>query len=127
MLVVIGLFAALTLILAMLGVYGVIAFIARERMREYGVRVALGATRRIIGVLVVRQALVPIAAGLAAGLIGATWTSRLLTAQLFEITPLDAMTFAGTAVLLFASGLAAAAIPARRATRVDPIVTLRAE
>ncbi|HEX9364995.1 MAG TPA: ABC transporter permease, partial [Vicinamibacterales bacterium] len=71
MLVVIGLFAALTLLLAMLGVYGVIAFIARERMREYGVRVALGATRRIIGVLVIRQAVVPIAAGLVAGLIAA--------------------------------------------------------
>jgi hypothetical protein len=127
MLVVIGLFAALTMLLAMLGVYGVIAFIARERMREYGVRVALGATRRIIGVLVVRQALVPIAAGLTAGLIAATWTSRLLTAQLFEIAPLDAATFAGTAVLLFASGLAAAAIPARRATRVDPVIALRAE
>jgi predicted permease len=127
MLVVIGLFATLTLVMAMLGVYGVIAFIARERTREYGVRVALGATRRIIGVLVVRQALVPIAAGLTAGLIAATWTSRLLTAQLFEIAPLDAMTFAGTAVLLFASGVAAAAIPARRATRVDPMIALRAE
>jgi ABC-type antimicrobial peptide transport system permease subunit len=127
MLVVIGLFAVLTLVMAMLGVYGVISFIARERTREYGVRVALGATRRIIGVLVVRQALVPIAVGLTAGLIAATWTSRLLTAQLFEIAPLDAMTFAGTAVLLFASGVAAAAIPARRATRVDPMIALRSE
>ena len=81
MLVVIGLFATLTLVLAMSGVYGVIAFMARERMREYGVRVALGATRRIIGVLVVSQAVVPIAAGLVAGLIAAVWTSRLLAAQ----------------------------------------------
>jgi putative ABC transport system permease protein len=127
MLVVIGLFAALTLFLAMLGVYGVMAFIARERMREYGVRVALGATRRIIGVLVVRQAIVPIVAGLTAGLTGAAWSSRLLTAQLFEVAPLDAVTFAGTAVLLLASGVAAAAIPARRATRVDPVVALRAD
>jgi ABC-type antimicrobial peptide transport system permease subunit len=127
MLVVIGLFAALTMLLAMLGVYGVIAFIARERTREYGVRVALGATRRIIGVLVIRQALVPIAAGLVAGLIAAAWTSQLLTAQLFEIAPLDAITFAGTAVLLLACGVAAAAIPARRATRVDPMVALRTE
>jgi predicted permease len=126
-LVVIGLFAALTLLLAMLGVYGVIAFIARERMREYGVRVALGATRRIIGILVVRQAVVPIVAGLVAGLIAATWTSRLLSAQLFDVTPVDAPTFAGTAVLLFACGLAAAAIPARRATRVDPMIVLRSE
>ena len=127
MLIVIGLFAGLTLALAMLGVYGVIAFIARERMREYGVRVALGATRRVIGVLVVRQSVVPIVAGLAGGLVAATWTSRLLTAQLFEIAPVDAMTFAGTAVLLFASGVAAAAMPARRATRVDPMIALRAE
>jgi hypothetical protein len=127
MLAVIGLFAALTLVLALLGVYGVIAFIARERTREYGVRVALGATSRIIGGLVVRQALVPLGVGLTAGLIAATWTSRLLTAQLFEIAPLDAVSFAGTAVLLFASGLAAAAIPARRATRVDPVIALRAE
>jgi putative ABC transport system permease protein len=127
MLVVIGLFAALTMLLATLGVYGVIAFIARERTREYGVRVALGATRRIIGALVVRQAMVPIAVGLAAGLIAAAWTSRLLTAQLFEVAPADAVTFAGTALLLFASGIAAAAIPARRATRVDPMIALRAE
>jgi ABC-type antimicrobial peptide transport system permease subunit len=96
-------------------------------MREYGVRVALGATRRIIGILVVRQAVVPIVAGLVAGLIAATWTSRLLSAQLFDVTPVDAPTFAGTAVLLFACGLAAAAIPARRATRVDPMIVLRSE
>jgi predicted permease len=127
LLVVIGLFAGLTLLLAMLGVYGVIAFIARERMREYGVRVALGATRRIIGVLVIRQAVVPIVAGLAAGLIAATWTSRLLAAQLFEVAPADVVTFAGTALLLLVSGVAAAAIPARRATRVDPVIALRAE
>jgi predicted permease len=127
MLVVIGLFAALTLLLAMLGVYGVIAFIARERMREYGVRVALGATRRIIGALVIRQALIPIVAGLGAGLIAAVWTSRLLAAQLFEVAPVDGLTFAGTAVVLLATGFAAAAIPARRATRVDPVIALRAE
>ena len=127
MLVVIGLFAALTLALALFGVYGVIAFIARERMREYGVRVALGATRRIIGVLVVRQSVVPIVAGLAAGLVAATWTSRLLSAQLFEVAPADVATFAGTAVLLLVSGVVAAAIPARRATRVDPMIALRAE
>jgi ABC-type antimicrobial peptide transport system permease subunit len=70
---------------------------------------------------------VPIAAGLAAGLTAATWTSRLLGAQLFEVAPIDPVTFAGTAVLLFASGVFAAAIPAFRATRVDPVIALRAE
>ena len=126
-LVVIGLFASLTLVLAILGVYGVIAFIAGERTREYGVRIALGASRQAIAVLVVRQAIVPIALGLAAGGVAAIWTSRLLASQLYEVSPADGLTFAATTLVLFASGVAAAAIPARRATRVNPMIALRAE
>ncbi len=111
----------------MLGVYGVVTFIAGERMREYGVRVALGATRRAIGALVVRQAMIPIAAGLSGGTIAAIWTSRLLASGLYHVSPADGVTFTATVLLLFACGLAAASVPARRATRVDPMIALRAE
>jgi ABC-type antimicrobial peptide transport system permease subunit len=127
MLVTIGLFASLTLLLAMFGVYGVVTFIAGERMREYGVRVALGATRRAIGALVVRQAMIPIAVGLSGGTIAAIWTSRLLASELYHVSPADGVTFTATFLLLFAIGLAAASVPARRATRVDPMIALRAE
>jgi predicted permease len=126
-LIVIGAFASLTVLLSVLGVYGVIAFIAAERTREYGVRVALGATRRVIGALVIRQALVPVATGLAAGLIAAIWASRLLAAQLLDIVPAGPVTFAAAAMVLLVAGLAASALPARRAARVDPMVALRAE
>jgi predicted permease len=124
---VVGTFAALTLLLAILGVYGVVAFIASERIREYGVRVALGATGRAIGLLVLRQAVVPVVAGLAAGVLAAVWTSRLLTAQIFDVLPATPAAFAAAAAVLLACGTLAAAIPAGRASRVDPIVALRAE
>jgi predicted permease len=120
-------FALLAVTLAVLGVYGVIAFIAGERLREYGVRVALGATRRAIAMLVVRQAVVPIAIGLAAGLVAAIWTSRILAARILDVLPADPPIFVAAAALLLTSGVLAAALPARRAARVDPMVALRAE
>jgi putative ABC transport system permease protein len=126
-LAVIGAFALLTLLLAILGVYGVVAFIAGERLKEYGVRVALGAPGRAIGALVLRQAVAPIAAGLAGGVVAATWVSRLLTTQIIDVVPATPITFGVAVALLLGCGIVAAAIPARRASRVDPMLALRAE
>jgi predicted permease len=122
-----GAFAVLAVLLAALGVYGVIAFIAGERLREYGVRVALGAPRRAIAMLVVRQAVVPIGIGLGAGLVAAIWTTRLLAAEVLDVLPARPLIFVGAAALLLACGVLAAALPARRAAIVAPVVTLRAD
>src|SRR5258705_14021826 len=111
MLVVIGLFAALTLLLAMLGVYGVIAFIARERMREYGVRVALGASRRIIGALGIRQALVPIVAAPGGGPFNPILAFRLVAAEVFEVGARGGVAVPGTPPLPFPPRLEAAGGP----------------
>jgi putative ABC transport system permease protein len=126
-LAVIGAFALLTLLLAILGVYGVVAFIAGERLKEYGVRVALGAPGRAIGALVLRQAIAPVAAGLLGGVVAATWVSRLLATQILDVVPATPITFGVALALLLGCGVLAAAIPARRASRVDPMIALRAE
>lgn len=117
----------LTLLLAILGVYGVVAFIAGERLKEYGVRVALGAPGRAIGALVLRQAVVPIAAGLAGGVLAAMWVSRLLATQILDVVPATAATFGVAVAALLGCGILAAAMPARRASRVEPMIALRAE
>jgi len=120
-------FAALTLLLSILGIYGVITFLAGERIREYGVRVALGATERAIGLLVLRQAMPPIGAGILMGMLAAGWAAKLLESQILDVVPAGTLGLVTAAVVLLACGLAAAAIPALRATRVDPVVALRAE
>jgi putative ABC transport system permease protein len=125
--IVVGGFAALTLLLAIVGVYSVMAAIVGERTREYGVRLALGATRARINRHVLATASVPIAAGIAAGMALAVWSSRLIAGLLYGVAPLDPMSFAGAAVILTITAFAAAAVPATRASRVDPIIALRAE
>jgi putative ABC transport system permease protein len=120
-------FAAVALVLAVIGTYGVLAYQITERTREFGVRMALGAKAGDILAMVIRDGMMPAVAGVAIGLAGATVVTRLLSSLLFETEPLDAFTFAATAgVLLFAAFLACC-VPARRATRVDPSTALRAE
>jgi putative ABC transport system permease protein len=119
--------AALALLLAGLGTYSVLSFIVQRRAREVGVRMALGATRGDVLRLVLSQTAIMTAIGVAIGLAGAVALSRLLAAQLFEISPRDPLTFVVTSLLLAAVALLAAWLPARRATLVDPMVTLRAE
>ncbi|HXI32259.1 MAG TPA: ADOP family duplicated permease [Vicinamibacterales bacterium] len=115
------------LLLAGIGVYGVTAYAVARRMREFGVRIALGATGGDIVVMVLRQGLGLTAAGAAGGLVLAVGAGSAATAYLFGVTPMDPLTF-GVAALLFALvGLAACYAPARRATRVDPVVALRCE
>jgi putative ABC transport system permease protein len=119
--------AALALLLAGLGTYSVLSYTVQRRAREVGVRMALGATRGGIARLVLGHTTVLIATGLSLGLAGAYAMTRLMTSQLYEVSPTDPLTFALTAAALAMVALTAAWLPTRRATRVDPIVTLRSE
>ena len=124
---VIGSFATLALILAIVGLYGLISHMVLQRTREIGIRVALGAQRRDILKMVLRQGIVATLAGVAIGIVAALALTRLLSSLLFGVTPGDWVTFSSVAVLLLVVAVVACSIPARRATRVDPIVALRYE
>jgi ABC-type antimicrobial peptide transport system permease subunit len=120
-------FAIVGLALAVLGIYGVMAYTVSERTRELGVRVALGATTRDVMRMVLTEAFALAAVGVVLGAAGALAATRLMAALLFGVTPTDPATFASIAALLMVSALAGSYLPARRATRVDPIATLRSE
>ncbi|MBW3534734.1 MAG: ABC transporter permease [Gemmatimonadetes bacterium] len=122
-----GLFAALAVVLAAVGLYGVVAYLVSRRTREIGVRMAMGADRRSITRLVLGQGMRPAAWGLALGLLAAFLGSRVLESLLFEVEPTDPVVFVGVAVLLASVVVAATLLPARSATRVDPVEALRAE
>lgn len=121
------LFAGVALLLAVVGVYGVISYAVAQRTPEIGLRLALGAQRYNILRLTMARAFGPILAGLAAGLAGALAASRLLSSLLFEVKPFDPATFVLVGALLGMVALGACLIPAQRATRVDPMVALRYE
>jgi putative ABC transport system permease protein len=120
-----SLLAATGLVLAALGIYSVIAWLVAQRTREIGVRMALGASARDVIAMMSANGLKPVIAGLAIGIGGAIGATRLLQSQLFEVGPRDPLTLIGTAVLLLIVGAMAAAIPAWRATRIDPSSALR--
>ena len=120
-------FGAVSLVLAAVGIYGVMAYAVTQRMREIGIRIALGAHRGDVFRLMARQGLVLMAIGMAIGLAGALALTRVLTSMLFGVTPQDAATFALVALALAIVGLAAAHVPAWRATRVNPLVAFRCE
>jgi len=123
----IGVFATLALVLACLGIYGVISYSVAQRTHEIGVRMALGAqTRDVVG-MVVKQAVVLAFTGVTLGLIAAFFLSGVMTKLLFGVTPTDLPTFALTALILAATALAASYLPARRAAKVDPLTALRHE
>ncbi len=125
--VVVGGFALLALALAIVGVYGVMASVVGERMREFGIRIALGATRGRVNRDVLGHAAVPVLCGVVTGLLLAAWGSKFLASLLYGVAPLDAASYAVPVVVIAVSGFAAAIVPALRAGRVDPIVALRAE
>jgi putative ABC transport system permease protein len=123
----IGLFAALALILACMGIYGVMAYSVAQRTSEIGVRMALGAHTGNVLSLVLGEGLRLAALGAAIGLAGSLFAARLLSGMLFGVAPSDPATFAGVAMVLVLVALVACYVPARRATRVDPLVALRYE
>jgi len=122
-----GLFAVLALILAAVGVYGAMAYAASQRTHEIGIRTALGAQRRDVLRLVMKDGAKIALFGIASGIAGALALTHLMASLLFEVKPTDPATFAGVAILLALVALAACYIPARRAMRVDPMVALRYE
>ena len=123
----VGTFAVLALALAAVGIFGVLAFSVGQRTREFGIRVALGARSHDVLRLVLGGALKMTGAGVAIGLVAAALLTRLLGTLLFAVHPIDPITFAGTAAVLGAAAMIACALPAWRAIRVDPAVTLRQE
>jgi predicted permease len=125
--VLLAIFAALALLVAFVGIYGVISYLVSQRTREIGVRMALGAQRHDILNLVLSHGARMTVLGAAIGIAVSLGLTRLMASELFGVTPYDPVTFASVAVLLMAVGLAACWIPARRAMRVDPMVALRYE
>ena len=122
-----GLFAALALALAIVGVYGVVGYLVSQRTHEIGVRLALGAERRRVVQGLLFEGLRPVALGLAGGLVASLAASRWLSQLLFSVTPTDPLTYVAVVVLLLLAAAAATLLPARRATRIDPMRALRAE
>jgi predicted permease len=122
-----GLFAAAALTLAVIGIYGVISYSVAQRTHEFGVRIALGARKQDVLTLVIREGLALAVIGIAAGLAGALALTRLMANLLYGVTPNDPSTFIAVPVLLIVVALAACYIPARRASQVDPMASLRHE
>jgi putative ABC transport system permease protein len=125
--VLIGALAALALLLAVLGIYGLVASVVGQRTREIGIRMALGASRGAVLQMILGRGLLLAAVGVAAGLVVAAATVRLFTALLFGVSVVNVPTYAASGLLLLAVGVVASYAPARRAMRVDPVVALRTE
>jgi putative ABC transport system permease protein len=125
--VVLGAFGGVALLLAMVGIYGVVSYAVARRTREMGIRLALGAEPGRVRNLVQLGALRVVAIGMAAGVAGAFFVTRIMQSLLFDVSPTDPVTFGGVVLLLFGAAWVASFVPARRSTRIDPMITMRAE
>jgi hypothetical protein len=126
-LLLIGSFSVLAVVLTLVGLYGTLAYLVMRRQREIGIRMAVGATRSQIRHWVVSQGAVLIATGIPIGLIASVFTSRFASSLLFEVRPADPLVLATVAMVLAVASFAAVLVPAIRATRVEPVMTLRGE
>jgi len=122
-----GIFAAVALLMAAVGIYGVMNYSVSRRTREIGIRISLGASRAEVLRMVVRQGMLQVLAGMAAGVGGSLLLSHLMAGLLYGVRPTDPATFAAVAVVLGLAALAATSVPARKATRIEPMVALRSE
>ena len=122
-----GIFAMVALLLAAVGIYGVMNYSVSRRTREIGIRISLGASRAEVVRMVVRQGMLQVLAGMAAGFAGALLLTRLMGKMLYGVQPDDPATFGGIAILLGLAAFAATCVPARKATRIEPMVALRSE
>src|SRR5262249_45303511 len=122
-----SIFGAVALVLAAVGVYGVLSYAVSQRTQEIGVRMALGASRRDVFGLIVWQGARLALAGIVFGVLGAAGITRVITSLLYNVSATDPVSFAGTAVFLVLVAVTASYVPAHRATAVDPMIALRAE
>jgi putative ABC transport system permease protein len=122
-----GLFGAVALVLATIGIYGVMNYSVSKRTREIGIRISLGASRADVLRMVLRQAMLQALAGTVTGIAGAVLLSKLMTKMLYGVQPTDPLTFAAVTLVLAFAALLATCVPARKAARIEPIVALRTE
>ena len=120
-------FAMLAALLSAVGIYGVMSYTVAQRTREIGIRMALGAPADNVMILIVREGLLLVSLGIVVGLAGSFALTRLLASSLYGVTASDPMTFVGISIFLAAVALFASYLPARRATKVDPLIALRHE
>jgi ABC-type antimicrobial peptide transport system permease subunit len=126
-LVMLAIAAGVALFLGSVGIYGVVSYVVAQRTREIGVRMAVGAQRGSVGLMVLRQSLALTGCGIVVGTVAALGLTRLMASLLFGVSPFDPITFVGVAIALAAVSVLSAWLPARRASRVDPVVALRFE
>ncbi len=122
-----GVFAGIALLLASIGIYGVMAYTFSQRTNEIGIRIAMGAQRSDILRIAVGEGALVVAIGVVSGLVGSALLTRFLQSMLFDVKPTDPLTYAAIGALLTVVTLLACVVPAHRATRVDPLVALRHE
>jgi ABC-type antimicrobial peptide transport system permease subunit len=120
-------FGALALVLASIGIYGVVAYGVTQRRTELGIRVALGAPKHAVMATVLRGGMTPVLIGLAGGLAAAAIGSRIIAGLLYGVAPTDGLTFGAVAIVLVVAAFVAVLVPARRASRLDPLIAIRGE